>query len=56
MQNNIKLGENKHNVFNVGCPRIDLVKSCLKKKRDLNKLFLKEVLVKNLILIKNLLP
>ena len=35
--NIIKLGENKHNVFNVGCPRIDLVKSCLKKKRDLNK-------------------
>ena len=35
--NIIKLGENKKKVFNVGCPRIDLVKTCLKRKRDLNK-------------------
>ena len=34
----IKLGENKKNVFFVGCPRIDLVKKTLTKKRsDLNK-------------------
>ena len=34
----IKLGENKKNVFFVGCPRIDLVKKILtKKSSDLNK-------------------
>ena len=35
----IKLGENKKNVFLVGCPRIDLVKSILenKKIKDLDK-------------------
>ena len=37
--NIIKMGENKKHVFNVGCPRIDLVKSCLKNKpRDINEL------------------
>lgn len=36
--NIIKMGENKKHVFNVGCPRIDLVKSCLKNKpRDINE-------------------
>lgn len=36
--NIIKLGENKKNVFFVGCPRIDLVKKTLtKKKSELNK-------------------
>ena len=40
--NIIKLGENKKNVFNVGCPRIDLVKTCLKRKRDLNKTVFKK--------------
>ena len=28
----VKLGEDKKNIFNVGCPRIDLVKQALKKK------------------------
>ena len=36
-KNIIKLGEDKKNVFNVGCPRIDLVKNILKKKIDLEK-------------------
>ena len=37
-QNIIRMGENKKNVFMVGCPRIDLVKDCLKKQiPNLNK-------------------
>ena len=37
--NIIKMGENKKNVFNVGCPRIDLVNSCLKKDfKNINQL------------------
>ena len=37
------MGENKKNVFNVGCPRIDLVNSCLKKiLKILTNLFLME--------------
>ncbi len=37
--NIIKMGEDKRYVFNVGCPRIDLVKDCLKNKpKDINEL------------------
>lgn len=35
----IKLGEEEKYVFNVGCPRIDLIKQELKNKIDLNELF-----------------
>ncbi len=36
--NILKMGENKKNVFHVGCPRIDLVKETLKNKiKNLNK-------------------
>ena len=36
----IKMGEHPENVFNVGCPRIDLVKQVLKKKNiNLNSIF-----------------
>ena len=31
-KNIIRMGENKKNIFLVGCPRIDLVKDCLSKK------------------------
>ena len=31
-KNIVKMGENKESVYVVGCPRIDLVKQCLKKK------------------------
>ena len=38
-ENIIRMGEEKKNVFNVGCPRIDLVKSCLSKTpKNLNRL------------------
>lgn len=33
-ENILKMGENKKNIFMVGCPRIDLVKECLSKKID----------------------
>ena len=37
--NIVKMGENKKYVFNVGCPRIDLVKTCLKKEiKNINQL------------------
>ena len=37
--NIIRMGEERKNVYNVGCPRIDLVKACFKKKqKDINKL------------------
>ena len=37
------MGENKKNVFNGGCPRIDLVNFCLKKDlKILTNLFLME--------------
>jgi UDP-hydrolysing UDP-N-acetyl-D-glucosamine 2-epimerase len=35
----IKMGENPKNVFQVGCPRIDLVKQVLKKKINLSNIF-----------------
>jgi UDP-N-acetylglucosamine 2-epimerase len=35
--NIIKMGEKKNKVFNVGCPRIDFVKDCLKKKINLEE-------------------
>lgn len=31
-KNIVNMGEDKKNIFHVGCPRIDLVKECLKKK------------------------
>ena len=38
-ENIVRMGEEKKNVFNVGCPRIDLVKSCLSKTpKNLNRL------------------
>lgn len=35
----IKLGEEKRHVYNVGCPRMDLIRDELKNKIDLNELF-----------------
>lgn len=32
----IKMGENPNFVFNVGCPRIDIVKEVLKRKKNIN--------------------
>ena len=41
--NIIKMGEDPKYVFNVGCPRIDLVKHSLKKKiTNINKIFFKD--------------
>ena len=34
----LKLGEPKKNIFNVGCPRIDVVKEEITKKSNLEKL------------------
>ena len=36
-KNVIKMGENKRNVFNTGCPRVDEVKEILSKKIDNNE-------------------
>ena len=41
----IRLGENPKKIFNVGCPRIDLVKNVLSKKTNLNSI--NSYLVKN---------
>ena len=37
-KNVIKMGENKRNVFNTGCPRVDEVKEILSKKIDNNEI------------------
>ena len=37
-KNVIKMGENKSNVFNTGCPRVDEVKEILSKKIDNNEI------------------
>ena len=39
----IQLGENKKRIFNVGCPRIDILNSSLKKKINIKKIFDKGV-------------
>ena len=48
----IKLGEKKENVFNVGCPRIDLVKSYLEKNKTPIQ-FIKEGVGKTLNLLES---
>ena len=40
-RNLIQMGEDPNNIFAIGCPSIDLVKSILKKKFDLKKLLSK---------------